>query len=276
MTSEYKNAKGVMEEIYVGRLSSNTLEFLWHKNLSREVYKERLLMFNKFFATSSFNYFILFPEEHSQEEDIKNIEEPLEYFSASELYMRIPCICYDYNKEIKIDSALIKMYDYNKAKAKHYFTVKSMQCLISNFIKEKLYSNLIQAFTELKKCVEINKKLNGHSSVTNENNNIPLAIAFDSPQVCIHNEVKEAQGVFMTEEILELIYNVNSEYTFWALIPTLKLFVDPTDLTGNEEIIWPLQEEFLETIMITNNCEISINPNINVEVMYCRHYRFKV
>lgn len=282
---------GSMEDVYLGRLASNTLEFLWYKNLSKDRHKERLSEFSRFFdcAFDSCPYFSLFPEQYSQEE-IESVTEASECFSPLELYMKIPFIRYEYDEEI--DEEIMKSarrFNSSIVKAKHYLEIKSLQALFSNSIRQKISANLLQLFTLLNRHIPeekqiLNEKVSTPAAQLNSMEEekssaaVELAIIIEKPQVCIHNEIKKAQGILTTEKMLGLMHSSHheAEKTGWVLVPGLELSFDPTDLGGEKEIVWPSKEGFLEIAVVASNCEITVSRSADVEVIVCLECRSKV
>lgn len=328
----FETAEALVENLYVGCLSSEMMEFLWTGHLGKERHKARLLAFYKFFNYDPTIivpsvYFTIFPEICEASilgDDDFNVESIEENYSSKAIYIKVPQMCYQQNKIIDIDfinarnSKLMTMEGGTLVEVEHFFSMKTIQVLFTKFIGERIIKHLsqnmnIQQFrkgknTRLSKLAEqaiANSpiKIVGHLPIPRAESpssnpfkkpspqahkktvpsiaptvELQTVVSIDIPQINIQNELKKSQAVATTgERICLLVYNTyiqenHEKYwiqkTSWAFVPSIKLYVAPTNLYKEEKTLWLSfqpdhtiagKRDLMELIMVARNNEILIN-----------------
>ena len=255
--SLFENAEAVIENLHVGCLSNEMVEILWSGHRNPAAHKERLLAFYTFFnfdlaALVPSPYFTIFPElcdgdnmvrESTVGEDKEEVEEN---FSSAEIYVKIPQLCYQQNKEIDIDfinarnSKIMAPEPGSTVEVEHFFSMKTVQVLWTKHIGEKIIRHLSQSL-DIQKFRKGNRhrlSRQAEQAIANspirtigklpfskkketkqppKQRTVPavapvtelqIVISIAIPQINIQNELKKSQAIVTTgERICMLVYN---------------------------------------------------------------------
>lgn len=248
-SGSYRIEKANIEEVYVGRLAAEMLSFLWRRNLGEEMYRERLLAFYKFFShdlSGIVPYFTILPEHNLQDTsyEANDFEEGEEYFSSSELYMKVPLILYkcdDRTESLK----KLKARCIPKTDLMQYLEVKGVQAVFSSSIKEKVISIWNANTQTFKSLLTTNGSKNARG----------MAISINELQLCVRDEVRKSQVIFTAEDLWLLLgreyleEKEQTEVSGWMFAPSVKGYVDANYVNGDEMIVWPLHQPNIEYLL---------------------------
>lgn len=139
------------------------LEFYWKKHLIPDLHVDRLNAFHAFFnydpqENDYSSFFTILPEKCDIGPETIGIssrvhpaEDEEEIFSSSRIFLKIPQMCYQANKEVDTDFINARkaksMVSEHGAKVlvEHYFSMKTMHLLFTKTIGEKFVRHLVQS-----------------------------------------------------------------------------------------------------------------------------------